>query len=260
MTFTVGERLTASKMNQLVGMIDRTSSPTFSRPNGFGFKGETQWNCPEVNVQTPTNKPRFKPFDICPQWDGDGELSGYLVMRPMWHEYAALRQLSGDISIAHSQMDGVSSIYLCELSSMSNLSADNDRWIVIDDTQIGDFSSDPIIKNKWKLYDVDGGLIVNDYRDAFVQTGLSGSIGNPDLSSINWMTLSTEQGEEELSCFQIWNYAQPDAEKDIRYVKATWHDKSHDVPQPASVEISSEYSDDYLLMARPFNGGHVKYV
>ena len=86
LVFTKGEHLTATKMNQLAQLAAQATSPQFSRNTGMGFKGSTNWAYPEVDVQTPSNKPRYKPFDICPVWDENGDLSAYLIMRPVWYQ------------------------------------------------------------------------------------------------------------------------------------------------------------------------------
>ena len=141
MTFTRGERLTAVKMNQLAQLAANAANPTMNRNNGMGFRGDANWTYDPIDVQTPDNKPRNKPFDICPVWDDDGNLSGYVVRRPIWHEGATMRRLSADVTISHSNMETVQHIYLCELStnSPSQLSADDLRWKVLDETELNSY-------------------------------------------------------------------------------------------------------------------------
>lgn len=42
-TFKKGERLSAQKMNALANLAANLNSPTFARPDGMGFHGETKW-------------------------------------------------------------------------------------------------------------------------------------------------------------------------------------------------------------------------
>ena len=109
-------------MNALANLAMNINSPTFARPDGMGFHGETKWQQNGIDVQDVPNKPRFKPFDICPQWDTSGNLSAYVVMRPMWQVFedneAKVLELSGDVTLKHEGgMDSVSAIYLVQLSA-----------------------------------------------------------------------------------------------------------------------------------------------
>lgn len=121
-TFKKGERLSAQKMNALANLAANLNSPTFSRPDGMSFHGGTRWQQNRIDVVDVPNKPRFKPFDICPQWDEDGHLSSYVVMRPMWQVFedneAKVLELSSDVTLTHEGgMEDVSAIYLVQLSA-----------------------------------------------------------------------------------------------------------------------------------------------
>ena len=109
-------------MNALANLAANLNSPSFARPDGMGFHGETKWQQNGIDVQDVPNKPRFKPFDICPQWDASGRLSAYVVMRPMWQVFedneAKVLELSGDVTLKHEGgMNDVSAIYLVQLSA-----------------------------------------------------------------------------------------------------------------------------------------------
>lgn len=213
-TFKKGERLSAQKMNALANLAANLNSPTFARPDGMGFHGETKWQQNGIDVQDVPNKPRFKPFDICPQWDASGKLSAYVVMRPMWQVFedneAKVLELSDDVQLTHEGgMDSVSAIYLVQLSAEedsgseggegegegeeseddSSTSEEGD-WKVLDN--VGLQEEDRTIQNKWLLYKVGGnGLVTLDVRDAFVNLQLSSDVSSDasvelDLSSLNY--------------------------------------------------------------------------
>ena len=196
-------------MNALANLAANLNSPTFARPNGLGFHGETQWQQNGIDVQDVPNKPRFKPFDICPQWDTSGKLSAYVVMRPMWQVFedneAKVLELSGDVTLKHEGgMDSVSAIYLVQLSAEEDSSEsegegqeeqqegeeDEGDWKVLDN--VGLQEEDRTIQNKWLLYKVGGnGLVTLDVRDAFVNLQLSSDVSADasvelDLSSLNY--------------------------------------------------------------------------
>ena len=109
-------------MNALVNLARNINSPAYARPDGLGFHGQTQWQQNGIDVLDVPNKPRFKPFDICPQWDTSGKLSAYVVMRPMWQVFedneAKVLELSSDVTLTHQGgMNDVSAIYLVQLSA-----------------------------------------------------------------------------------------------------------------------------------------------
>lgn len=191
-------------MNALVNLARNLNSPTFARPDGLGFHGETQWQQNGIDVQDVPNKPRFKPFDICPQWDASGKLSAYVVMRPMWQVFedneAKVLELSDDVQLTHEGgMDSVSAIYLVQLSAEEESgseggegeeSGEEGDWKVLDN--VGLQEEDRTIQNKWLLYKVGGnGLVTLDVRDAFVNLQLSSDVSADasvelDLSSLNY--------------------------------------------------------------------------
>lgn len=202
-------------MNALANLAANISSPTYARPDGLGFHGQTQWQQNGVDVQDVPNKPRFKPFDICPQWDTSGKLSAYVVMRPMWQVFedneAKVLELSEDVTLTHEGgMNDVSAIYLVQLSaeedssgeesqesegeggseSSSEEEGDEGDWKVLDN--VGLQEEDRTIQNKWLLYKVGGnGLVTLDVRDAFVNLQLSSDVSSDasvelDLSSLNY--------------------------------------------------------------------------
>ena len=216
-TFKKGERLSAQKMNALANLAANLHSPTVARPDGMGFHGETKWQQNGIDVQDVPNKPRFKPFDICPQWDASGKLSAYVVMRPMWQVFedneAKVLELSDDVTLQHEGgMDSVSAIYLVQLSAEEDSSGEESQesegegegeeseddsstseegdWKVLDN--VGLQEEDRTIQNKWLLYKVGGnGLVTLDVRDAFVNLQLSSDVSSDssvelDLSSLNY--------------------------------------------------------------------------
>ena len=211
-TFKKGERLSAQKMNALVNLAMNINSPTYARPDGLGFHGQTQWQQNGIDVQDVPNKPRFKPFDICPQWDASGKLSAYVVMRPMWQVFedneAKVLELSDDVQLTHEGgMDSVSAIYLVQLSAEEDSgesegegqegeddSQSEGDWKVLDN--VGLQEEDRTIQNKWLLYKVGGnGLVTLDVRDAFVNLQLSSDVSSDssgevilDLSSLDWLS------------------------------------------------------------------------
>lgn len=195
-------------MNALANLASNISSPTYARPDGLGFHGQTQWQQNGVDVQDVPNKPRFKPFDICPQWDTSGKLSAYVVMRPMWQVFedneAKVLELSSDVTLTHEGgMNDVSSIYLVQLSAEEDSGESESEgqeqqegeeeegdWKVLDN--VGLQEEDRTIQNKWLLYKVGGnGLVTLDVRDAFVNLQLSSDVSSGtsvelDLSSLNY--------------------------------------------------------------------------
>ena len=202
-------------MNALASLAANLNSPTFARPDGLGFHGQTQWQQNGIDVQDVPNKPRFKPFDICPQWDASGKLSAYVVMRPMWQVFedneAKVLELSDDVQLTHEGgMDSVSAIYLVQLSAEEDSSGeesgseggegegeeseDEGDWKVLDN--VGLQEEDRTIQNKWLLYKVGGnGLVTLDVRDAFVNLQLSSDVSSDssgevilDLSSLDWLS------------------------------------------------------------------------
>ena len=205
-------------MNALANLAANINSPTFARPDGLGFHGQTQWQQNGVDVQDVPNKPRFKPFDICPQWDASGKLSAYVVMRPMWQVFedneAKVLELSDDVQLTHEGgMDSVSAIYLVQLSAEEDSSeseggqegegeeseddtstSEEGDWKVLDN--VGLQEEDRTIQNKWLLYKVGGnGLVTLDVRDAFVNLQLSSDVSSDpsgdvvlDLSSLDWLS------------------------------------------------------------------------
>lgn len=199
-------------MNALANLAANLNSPTFSRPDGMGFHGDVKWSQNNLRMADPPNKPRFKPFDICPQWDASGKLSAYVVMRPMWQVFedneAKVLELSSDVQLTHEGgMDSVSAIYLVQLSAEeesgseggegeseesgedSSTSEEGD-WKVLDN--VGLQEEDRTIQNKWLLYKVGGnGLVTLDVRDAFVNLQLSSDVSADasvelDLSSLDY--------------------------------------------------------------------------
>lgn len=195
-------------MNALANLAMNINSPTYARPDGLGFHGQTQWQQNGVDVQDVPNKPRFKPFDICPQWDASGKLSAYVVMRPMWQVFedneAKVLELSDDVQLTHEGgMDSVSAIYLVQLSAEEDSGESESEgqeqqegeeeegdWKVLDN--VGLQEEDRTIQNKWLLYKVGGnGLVTLDVRDAFVNLQLSSDVSSGtsvelDLSSLNY--------------------------------------------------------------------------
>lgn len=212
MSFRRGERLSADKMNRLAGMAMAALSPRSPvRPGGdMSFRGDARWSSTSPVVEQVGNKPRFKPFDICPQWDASGKLSAYVVMRPMWQVFedneAKVLELSDDVQLTHEGgMDSVSAIYLVQLSAEeesgseggqegegedSSTSQEEGDWKVLDN--VGLQEEDRTIQNKWLLYKVGGnGLVTLDVRDAFVNLQLSSDVSADasvelDLSSLNY--------------------------------------------------------------------------
>ena len=179
------------------------------RPGGdMSFRGDARWSSTSPVVEQVGNKPRFKPFDICPQWDTSGKLSAYVVMRPMWQVFedneAKVLELSGDVTLTHQGgMNDVSAIYLVQLSAEedsseseggegeeSEESEEEGDWKVLDN--VGLQEEDRTIQNKWLLYKVGGnGLVTLDVRDAFVNLQLSSDVSADasvelDLSSLNY--------------------------------------------------------------------------
>ena len=179
------------------------------RPGGdMSFRGDARWSSTSPVVEQVGNKPRFKPFDICPQWDTSGKLSASVVMRPMWQVFedneAKVLELSGDVTLTHQGgMNDVSAIYLVQLSAEedsseseggegeeSEESEEEGDWKVLDN--VGLQEEDRTIQNKWLLYKVGGnGLVTLDVRDAFVNLQLSSDVSADasvelDLSSLNY--------------------------------------------------------------------------
>lgn len=173
----------------------------------MSFRGDARWSSTSPVVEQVGNKPRFKPFDICPQWDASGKLSAYVVMRPMWQVFedneAKVLELSDDVQLTHEGgMDSVSAIYLVQLSAEEDSSEsesegqeqqegeDEGDWKVLDN--VGLQEEDRTIQNKWLLYKVGGnGLVTLDVRDAFVNLQLSSDASADasvelDLSSLNY--------------------------------------------------------------------------
>lgn len=209
-TFKKGERLSAQKMNALANLAANLNSPTYARPDGMGFHGDVKWSQNNPNMAAPGNKPRFKPFDICPQWDTSGKLSAYVVMRPMWQVFedneAKVLELSSDVTLTHQGgMNDVSAIYLVQLSAEEDSGESESEgqeqqggeeeegdWKVLDN--VGLQEEDRTIQNKWLLYRVGGnGLVTLDVRDAFVNLQLSSDASADasvelDLSSIDYDT------------------------------------------------------------------------
>lgn len=191
-------------MNALANLARNINSPTYARPDGLGFHGQTQWQQNGIDVQDVPNKPRFKPFDICPQWDASGKLSAYVVMRPMWQVFedneAKVLELSDDVQLTHEGgMDSVTAIYLVQLSAEEESEGEGESeseeedegdWKVLDN--VGLQEEDRTIQNKWLLYKVGGnGLVTLDVRDAFVNLQLSSDVSSGtsvelDLSSLNY--------------------------------------------------------------------------
>lgn len=215
MSFRRGERLSADKMNRLAGMAMAALSPRSPvRPGGdMAFRGDARWSSSSPVVEQVGNKPRFKPFDICPQWDTSGRLSAYVVMRPMWQVFedneAKVLELSGDVTLKHEGgMDSVSAIYLVQLSAEEasseseggegEESEEEGDWKVLDN--VGLQEEDRTIQNKWLLYKVGGnGLVTLDVRDAFVNLQLSSDVSSGtssdvilDLSSLDWLSATGE--------------------------------------------------------------------
>ena len=210
MSFRRGERLSADKMNRLAGMAMAALTPRSPvRPGGdMSFRGDARWSSTSPVVEQVGNKPRFKPFDICPQWDTSGKLSAYVVMRPMWQVFedneAKVLELSSDVTLTHQGgMNDVSAIYLVQLSAEEDSGESESEgqeqqegeeeegdWKVLDN--VGLQEEDRTIQNKWLLYKVGGnGLVTLDVRDAFVNLQLSSDASADasvelDLSSLNY--------------------------------------------------------------------------
>ena len=144
-------------MNELANLAANLNSPTYARPDGMGFRGDVRWSQNNLNMADPPNKPRFKPFDICPQWDASGKLSAYVVMRPLWQVFedneAKVLELSSDVTLKHDEgMDDVSAIYLVQLSAEEDTSESegddqsqyeepkttDDEWKVLDNVMVED--------------------------------------------------------------------------------------------------------------------------
>ena len=197
MTFSEGERLSAHKLNELVSLINQQSQPTFATPNGMGFKGGARWQTNQIVMEQPANTPRQKPFDICPQWNANGELTAYVVLRPMWHDGSELKQLSADVVLSGNSITTAQHISLYELSSSvpTEVGTTDKKWRVMTENMESQYQppNHPAIENKWMLYDVSNGLITRDYRDAFVQVGGGGGDGDIDLSGT---TNSHHKGHE----------------------------------------------------------------
>ena len=174
----------------------------------MSFRGDARWSSTSPVVEQVGNKPRFKPFDICPQWDTSGKLSAYVVMRPMWQVFedneAKVLELSSDVTLTHQGgMNDVSAIYLVQLSAEEDSGESESEgqeqqegeeeegdWKVLDN--VGLQEEDRTIQNKWLLYKVGGnGLVTLDVRDAFVNLQLSSDASADasvelDLSSLNY--------------------------------------------------------------------------
>lgn len=60
------------------------------------------------------------------------------------------------------------------------------------------------------------------------------------------------------SILQIWHYEEPDGNDRVG-VNGIWSNEDISSKE-ASAEISCEYSMAYGFIARPENGGHVKYI
>lgn len=197
MTFSEGERLSAHKLNELVALINQQSQPTFATPHGMGFKGGARWQTNQIVMEQPANTPRQKPFDICPQWNDNGELTAYVVLRPMWHDGSELKQLSADVVLSGNSITTAQHISLYELSSSvsAEVSTTDKKWKVMTENMESSYQppNHPVIENKWELYDVNNGIITRDYRDAFVQIGGGGGTGEITLSGTD---TSKNSGEE----------------------------------------------------------------
>lgn len=178
----------------------------------MSFRGDVRWSSSSPVVEQVGNKPRFKPFDICPQWDTSGKLSAYVVMRPMWQVFedneAKVLELSGDVTLTHQGgMNDVSAIYLVQLSAEEESEGEGESesegeeegdWKILDN--VGLQEEDRTIQNKWLLYKVGGnGLVTLDVRDAFVNLQLSSDVSSDasgdvilDLSSLDWLSSTGE--------------------------------------------------------------------
>lgn len=221
MTFKRGERLTAQKMNALAQLASQCGrgSNSGSRPGqGVGWKGGTTWAETIHSVETPPDKGRNKPFEIVPRWDlSNHVLSAYEVKRNCFHDGSSWHELS-DVVIDHENVASSSWIYLAEISASTSQGIEiplpeSDKWVVIDNImetmeypkEIEGGEAD--VKTKWRLYNVQNGIVKLDVRDAFVQTGgnmeITGGPGNVnlDLSSLDWLT-----AQDAESSAQVWHY------------------------------------------------------
>lgn len=295
MTFTRGERLTAQKMNQLATMASGQYSRTVPRPGGnIGYSGDLSWGNTGIVCQQPPNRPRFKPFDIQSCYDVSGYLTSYVVQRPFWYDGATEIALSDDVLITRTdeqtgetnkeEVAQISCIYLCHCSAYGGNEEDeeppslslDEEWTVIDNiTKDNDFpkqsEEDPEVSisvvGEWKLFEVEKGLITHDIRDAFVQVG--GGRSEPtssevllDLSSLNWFQqeVSVEMPSGEISVVlsgelsaQVWNYNTLSADDIVNL------ELRHYTEEMSENEIST-CIDKYRLLARPEDGGTLKYV
>lgn len=291
MTFTRGERLTASKMNQLANLASGQYSRTKPRPGGsMGFSGDLSWGNNRIVCEQPANKPRFKPFDIYSCYDVSGYLTSYVVQRPFWYDGATEMSLSDDVLITRTdeqtgeankdEVADISCIYLCHCSAVNGEgeSVDLDmsaEWVVMDNiTKDNDFpkqsEEDPDVSisvvGEWKLFEVNTGLITHDIRDAFVQVGGRSEPTSSevllDLSSLNWFQqeVSVEMPSGEISVVlsgelsaQVWNYNTLSADDIVNL------ELRHYTEEMSEDEIST-CIDKYRLLARPEDGGTLKYV
>lgn len=289
MTFTRGERLTASKMNQLANLAQGQYSRTKPRPGGsMGFSGDLNWGNNGIVCEQPANKPRFKPFDIYSCYDVSGYLTSYVVQRPLWYDGETELTLD-DVLITRTDSQDpnvtdkaavaeIQNIYLCHCSAVNGEGEAVDldmsaEWVVMDDiTKDEDYpkasEDDPDVNISvvayWKLYDVNKGLIKNDVRDAFVQVGGKGAETSTsvilDLSSLNWFNseISVEVSGEvqvlstEMSA-QVWNYNTLSA-NDLVNIEL-----SHSTDEMDEEELSV-CIDKYRFLARPEDGGTLKYI
>lgn len=99
-------------------------------------------------------------------------------------------------------MGNVTSIELCEMSS-SSTSQQTQKWRILDNTQISAYNNNQTEKvlNKWRIYDLEHGLVKTDYRDAFILLSLSGGSGEIDLSG----TDNTHKKDDEFKFKSLTN-------------------------------------------------------
>lgn len=267
--FHKGDRLKASDLNELIR--SNMSPRNAFVQNSNLYRGQLQLRDDNLRMVSTVGRGWDKPFDIYCGYDKEShELSSYTLYNCKWHDGAEIRQINSDDGGFTAKIEGddvadVSEINLCELSSIGSESEQQSyggllkqtsegisQWKILSDLDIEEYPKDGLsVVSKFRLYDVENGLVKLDWRDAFVQTGdLSASPTNSeyhlDLSSLNEVS-AVVSGETRL-LIQNWNYKDP-KDEDLSFVDILGLD------QEASASLW-----DYQFLARPRDGGTLKYL
>lgn len=230
-----GDNITAAKTNELVNAANRLikvrGGTTYEAPDSTLINGGVQFD------RNKGGQKYREPFDLsCKYEDNTKKL---VLCRKHLYLDGQLKEITSDVTIPLPQQQNISVFLTADQSEAANTFGTT--WEAAGGTP-------PQNQKRWLLYEIlSSGVVKEDFRSVSFGGGGDGGGISLDLSSLNWVQVSSEgEGGETVwqnsTSAQLWDYA---------------HLRNGDVAD--SSELTA--NNGWLFPVRPPNGTpHLKYV